>query len=44
MHPLPIALLSIKTMFLDLFSPKIPHFSIEHPKFPTLSPIFPHFS
>ena len=34
----------IKTLFFDLFSPKIPHFSIEHPKFPTLSPHFPPFS
>ena len=30
-------------MIFDLFSPRIPHFSIEQPKFPTLFPIFPHF-
>ena len=39
--PPPIALLPIRTMFFDLFSPKNPRFSIEHPKFPTLSPISP---
>ena len=38
--PPPPALLPIKTMFFGLFSPKIPHFSIEHPKF---SHTFPHF-
>ena len=43
MHP-PIALLPIKTMFFDRFSPKTPQFCIEHPQFPTLFPIFPHFS
>ena len=42
MHP-PIALLPIRTMFFDLFSPQVPHFSIEHPKFPILFPIFPIF-
>ena len=35
------------TLFFDLFSPQIPHFSIEHPTFPPLSPIsviFPKIS
>ena len=41
--PPPIALSPIKTMFFDLFCPQIPHFSIEHPKFPTVFCIFPHF-
>ena len=43
MHPHPIALLSMKTMFFDLFSPQIPNFSIEHPTFPTVFPISPRF-
>ena len=47
MHPPPpplrVALLPIRTMFLVLFSPKIPHFTIEHPKFPTFFLISPHY-
>ena len=40
MHPRPIALFLIKTMFVGLFSPKKPHFSIVHAKFPQFSPFF----
>ena len=41
--PPPQALLPIKPLFFDLFSPQMPHFSIEHPKFTPFSPISPHF-
>ena len=39
-----IALLPIKTIFSPyVFSPQIPHFSVKHPKCPTVFPIFSHF-
>ena len=44
MHPPPpIALLPVKTMFFDLFSPKFPIFPSGIQNFPHFSPVFPIF-